>query len=419
MTGAREISSGGGIFDLFAGCGGFSLGAHLAGFRPALAVDVNPTLSFSYCFNFPATRHLLADLAAVDLASLAKDMLGQGRLAGIIGGPPCQGFSEIGSRRCDDPRNQLVWHFFRHVAALRPRFFVMENVRGLGYQNRREAIEAALEQVAPRYTILGPLMVDASDYGAPTQRKRLIIVGYDPQEADAPRLAVEQTLRPNVRSAISDLAEASPAATCERGFDWWRYLKLYSSSPYARACRELPPEGLGASWAKDRLRQGEISGMRRTLHSPAVVSRFAQVAPGEADRVGRHPRLDWDGLCTALRAGTGPDKGSYQSVRPLHPAENRVIMVREAARLQGFPDWFQFHPSTWHSFRMIGNSVAPPLATGIMRAMFECCMGCGGVPASERVPDADCGTLREKGGSADARGSQRAHAGRQAKEHVA
>jgi DNA (cytosine-5)-methyltransferase 1 len=95
------------------------------------------------------------------------------------------------------------------------------------------------------------------------------------------------------------------------------------------------------------------------------------VEPGGVDAVGRHQRLDWRGQCPTLRAGTGSDRGSYQSVRPIHPEHDRVITVREAARLQGFPDRHMFHPTTWHSFRMIGNSVSPIIARAIFGAIAE------------------------------------------------
>ena len=104
-------------------------------------------------------------------------------------------------------------------------------------------------------------------------------------------------------------------------------------------------------------------------HKPEVASRFAAVKPGTLDKVGRHPRLAWDRQCPTLRAGTGADKGSRQAVRPLHPEEPRVITVREAARLQGFPDRHLFHPTIWHSFRMIGNSVSPIIAEAVCRAI--------------------------------------------------
>jgi len=84
------------------------------------------------------------------------------------------------------------------------------------------------------------------------------------------------------------------------------------------------------------------------------------------DKISKFPRLRWDGLCPTLRAGTDKHKGSYQAVRPIHPDEDRVITPREAARLQGFPDWFQFSPTKWHSFRQIGNSVSPFVGEAVL-----------------------------------------------------
>jgi DNA (cytosine-5)-methyltransferase 1 len=118
-----------------------------------------------------------------------------------------------------------------------------------------------------------------------------------------------------------------------------------------------------------RAPDGIFTGHRIVDHKPEVKARFAEVPQGGMDLVGRHPRLDWNGQCPTLRAGTGADKGSFQAVRPLHPSEPRVITVREAARLQGFPDVHRFHPTIWHSFRMIGNSVSPIIAEAIFRAI--------------------------------------------------
>jgi DNA (cytosine-5)-methyltransferase 1 len=101
------------------------------------------------------------------------------------------------------------------------------------------------------------------------------------------------------------------------------------------------------------------------------------------EKVGRHPRLKLGGLCPTLRAGTGFDLGSFQSVRPIHPRQHRVITVREAARLQGFPDEHVFHPTVWHSFRMIGNSVSPMMARAIFEAIRDRLVAGNATPASE------------------------------------
>jgi DNA (cytosine-5)-methyltransferase 1 len=344
------------LVDLFSGCGGFSLGAHKAGFSVAAAFDIDPILTSSFSYNFPETRLVLSDVGTLtgeEVLSAAG-----GKVDGIFGGPPCQGFSDIGRRLKDDPRRQLLWHYFRIVNEIRPAFFVMENVVGLVRAGSRELLEGALALVEDSYEILGPVVLDASHFGAATKRKRLFVIGVHKDSGDA---LTESDLEPfkrppsTVQAAISDLGEAVYVGDRD-GFDTWRIAKVGRPFEYARSLRSG---------------DGLFTGQRPTEHTPDVVRRFKKVQPGKVDTVGRHHRLEWSGQCPTLRAGTGADKGSYQSVRPLHPDEARVITVREAARLQGFPDAHRFHPTVWHSFRMIGNSVSPIIATALFSALRD------------------------------------------------
>lgn len=117
--------------------------------------------------------------------------------------------------------------------------------------------------------------------------------------------------------------------------------------------------------------ENRVSGCVGTQHTDVVVERFKVLREGERDRPSRAVRLVRKGFCPTLRSGTGPERGSYQALRPVHPAEPRVITPREAARLQGFPDWFLFDPTKWHSFRQIGNSVSPILAEHVLSVMFS------------------------------------------------
>ena len=107
------------------------------------------------------------------------------------------------------------------------------------------------------------------------------------------------------------------------------------------------------------------------IRSQAVKDRYAKLEYGKQDKVSKSTRLNPDSFCPTLRAGTGPDKGSFQAVRPIHYEHARVITPREAARLQGFPDWYKLPNTIWHSFRQIGNSVSPIAAEQIFRAIFQ------------------------------------------------
>ncbi|WP_347555543.1 DNA cytosine methyltransferase [Robbsia sp. KACC 23696] len=338
------------LVDLFCGSGGFSLGAHRAGFEVSAAFDIDSILTSSFQKNFPGTRLALADVSTLT-GEQVKAIAGND-IEGIFGGPPCQGFSEIGRKDVNDPRRKLLGHFFRLVAELQPRFFVMENVRGLAHSDAREVLEAALNFVTNDYQILGPLILDAADFGAATRRQRLFVIGVRNDLKTAITLAdIEAWMRPaaTVEAALSDLSGAIYVGDTD-GLDTWRIAKKGPPHAYARTLRSLT---------------GQFTSHRIVQHKAEISARFAKVPPGGTDAIGRHPRLSWHGQCPTLRAGTGSDRGSYQAVRPLHPEEPRVITVREAARLQGFPDDHEFHPTTWHSFRMIGNSVSPVIAEAI------------------------------------------------------
>lgn len=352
------------VVDLFSGCGGFSLGAVQAGFTVAAAFDNNPILSSSYSLNFPNINLVLEDVAMLTGESLIA--AAKGPIDGIFGGPPCQGFSDIGRHDAADPRRELLGHFFRLVQEVKPAFFVTENVRGLAYSDARGVLEDALKMVQDTYSILGPRIWDAAQFGAATRRSRLFVIGVhkDRGEVPTPEEIVALHCPPaTVRAAISDLGSAVPIGEVD-GFDFWQRV-VGRGRPFRYASALHSPDGV-------------FTGHRRTAHAPEVVERFARIPQGGRDEVGRHPRLTWLGQCPALRAGTGADKGSYQSVRPIHPSEPRVITVREAARLQGFPDSYRFHPTIWHSFRMIGNSVSPIMARALfsaLRSKFEMTKG--------------------------------------------
>lgn len=350
------VQEGPKIVDLFCGCGGFSLGSEAAGLSPKLAFDIDPILTSSFSTNHPLTKLVLADLSKVEGADIRREM--GAPVDGVFGGPPCQAFSAIGHRKADDPRRSLLGHFFRLVAELEPAFFVMENVKGLAYADARPVLDQALELVQGRYKVLGPIILDAADFGAATRRSRLFIIGYDPARVDpisATDIEAKKLRAATVRAAISDLATAVQIGD-NGGFDLWKIKQLGRPSQYAAGLR---------------IGDGTFTGHRRTAHTPAVIKRFRKVEQGHVEIIGRYPRLSWEGQCPTLRAGTGNDHGSFQSVRPIHPNEPRVITVREGARLQGFPDRFNFHPTIWHSFRMIGNSVSPIMSKAIFSLIAE------------------------------------------------
>jgi DNA (cytosine-5)-methyltransferase 1 len=360
------------LVDLFCGCGGFGLGAELAGFRTIAAVDVDSTLQSAYKNNFPNTAVVNGDLSKMNEHDWEAVLNGQ-QVDGVIGGPPCQGYSRMGVCDINDPRRKLLEDFFRHVNMLNPKFFVMENVEGLVDKKNRPQLDKAISIVDKKYTILGPMVIDASDCGVPTKRKRVIVIGFDESRMNAVRL--EQLMfnrgKTTVSDAIRDLPSPMRQSKQENNYGYSEYPLVNNISEYAKLMRSAPPEGLGSIEACNEQKLGRVSGLFTTFHSPNVKLRYESTPQGKTESISRSKKLAWDGLCPTLRAGTGVDKGSHQAVRPLHPEHGRVITVREAARLQGFPDWFTFHPAKWHSFRMIGNSVSPIVSKEILSVMYQ------------------------------------------------
>ncbi len=360
------------IIDLFAGVGGISLGAARAGFSVVGAVDFNQRVMDAHKRNFPSTKHITADLSGYTGEKLLSDLC-VNKPDGIVGGPPCQGFSAMGHRNVGDHRNSLFAHFFRLISEIKPRFFLAENVTGILDANYRSIVDAALEQVENEYHLIRGVEVCASDFGAPTSRRRVLFVGFRKGECDP---ATEASIKKSDASEVY-VAEALKGlpdiwSNWQTEAQGWRKVLEYPDTDFGRRLRDAVPDGVGCAEALRRLdNQREVSGCLGTVHTPEVKKRYDKLKPGGKDAVSKAVRLKPDGFCPTLRAGTGPELGSYQAVRPIHPTSPRVITPREAARLQGFPDWFRFDATKWHSFRMIGNSVSPILAEAILRSIIK------------------------------------------------
>lgn len=363
------------VIDIFSGVGGLSLGAARAGFRVVGSIENDPIASASHAFNFPGTKHLRKDVATLAGAEILEAFgVPLGTLSGLIGGPPCQGFSLIGRRDKDDPRNLLFGHFFRLVSEMQPAFFVAENVMGVLREENAQIVKAALSRLPSRFRVLSPIKIKASDYGAPTTRTRVFFVGYDPSRMG--ELTVEAFMPcPNkqsikVKHALIGLPDVR--ADWQKENQSWRTIQVSEGGgAFEERLSGCVPDGVGNIDALEKLAIGRVSGFLGTKHTRETVARFDALSPGEVDAVYRSPRLDPDGYCPTLRAGTNADRGSYQAVRPIHPSKPRVISPREAARLQGFPDWFVFHPTKWHAFRQIGNSVSPIVAEELLTAIYS------------------------------------------------
>lgn len=364
--------------DLFSGAGGLSLGFEQAGFDIVAAVDVDPVHCAVHHFNFPHTAAIprsVDSLSAAEIREAAS--IGDRTVDCVFGGAPCQGFSMIGHRALDDPRNRLVRHFVRLVAELQPRTFVFENVKGLTVGKHRSFLEelvAEFKQVG--YAVRLPWKVlNAANYGTPQSRERLIvlgarggvpILGYPEPSTGIPGRQediVGLPTSPTCGEALGDLPDADcyPELLLD---DEMAASAFGKPSEYASEMRCLS----NSAWHFGYVRNWDptiLTSSARTRHTEISQRRFAETQTGTVEPISRFFKLHEDGVSNTLRAGTDGARGAFTSPRPIHYRYDRCITVREMARLHGFPDWFRLHATKWHGARQIGNAVPPPLARAI------------------------------------------------------
>ena len=355
--------------DLFAGAGGLSLAFEQAGFDVAAAVEIDPIHCAIHHYNFPNSATICAsvvDLSGDDIRRRAG--IGAREIDVLCGGAPCQGFSLMGRRALDDPRNQLVFHFVRLVKELRPKYFVFENVKGLTVGTHKRFLnEIVDEMTAAGYDVLLPWMVlNAADYGVPQDRRRLFLIGTR-KGLTLPAYPVP-TNRVTVKEAIGDLPNADKFPQLLQGDSV--AVKFNTTSIYAKRLRGLDADPSNYGYVRE-YDADVLTGSARTEHTYLSKRRFMATPNGETEPISRFLKLDPKGVCNTLRAGTDSARGAFTSPRPIHPIHPRVITVREAARLHSYPDWFRFHSTKWHGFREIGNSVPPLLGRAVANEVIK------------------------------------------------
>lgn len=369
--------------DLFAGAGGLSLGFEQAGFDVVAAVEIDPVHAAVHKYNFPGCAVLprsVERLTGDEIRRVAK--LGKRKVDVVFGGAPCQGFSLIGQRALDDPRNALVRDFVRLVGELDADYFVFENVKGITVGKHAQILRELIQAFgALGYHLQLPWEVlNASHYGVPQDRERLILMGCKthlrlpeyPQPTCRPAgtKLVPGGLPegPSCRDALGDLPDAEVFEALLDG-DSVR-VALGEPSAYAKKMRGLANDaddyGYRRIWDP-----AVMTSSMRTDHTPISRRRFAATEGGKVEPISRFYRLPAGGVCNTLRAGTDSARGAFTSPRPIHYGHARCVTVREMARLHGFPDWFRLHVTKWHGARQIGNAVPPPLARAVAAKIIE------------------------------------------------
>ncbi|MBY5797684.1 DNA cytosine methyltransferase [Rhizobium leguminosarum] len=368
--------------DLFAGAGGLSLGFEQAGFDVVAAVEIDPVHCAVHKFNFPHCAVLTQSVSSVTGAEIRKaaGLPEDAKVDVVFGGPPCQGFSMIGQRSLDDPRNRLVYDFVRLVTELDANYFVFENVKGLTVGRQRKFLEEVVEAFQNAgYEVRLPWKVfNASNYGVPQQRERLILMGCK-QGLNLPDFPAAITRAatsafsslppgPTVADAIGDLPDSDLFEELVNK-DTVRNARYGAPSRYAAELRALTNDAWHFGY-KRKWDPTVLTSSWRTDHTEISRRRFAETPSGENEPISRFFKLDPIGVSNTLRAGTDGARGAFTSPRPIHYKYARCITVREMARLHGFPDWFRLHSTKWHGARQIGNSVPPPLARAVAASIM-------------------------------------------------
>lgn len=345
------------VIDLFAGVGGLSLGFEMAGFEVALANEFDPSIAEAYEKNRPGTKMIVEDITALPVDETFGPY--EGKVTAIIGGPPCQGFSQKGSRKSiNDPRNFLFRYYFEVVKRVKPKYFVIENVPNLltteGGYFKGEIIELFS---GIGYAVSCGVLC-AADFGVPQDRRRTCILGK--LGATEPiSLPKPNGVHTTVWDAISDLSYLeSGEGTEEQGY------RCVPQSDYQRMLRA------GSD---------ELCNHVATRHSKVTLERLEMIAPECGKEMlpeehhtksiysGTWCRMKKDGIAKTIttRYDT-PSSGEFT-----HPYLNRAITTREAARIQSFPDTFHFYGSKSSQMKQVGNAVPPLLGKAIAERILD------------------------------------------------
>lgn len=365
------------VIDLFCGSGGLSEGLRQAGFRPVVGVDFDKHAAATYRHNHPGVPVIEGNVEHVTGEQLVA-LAGTDDIDFIAGGPSCQGFSTHGKRMQDDPRNFLFKHFVRLVDEVRPKMFLMENVKGMltyGKGAFRKQIEAAFEEIGYRTDFS---QVVAADYGVPQMRHRILFIGT---RIDGLKLRFpvpthgidESGLKPyvTVQEAIGDLPLMGRSYTNQN-----RSYACAAQNPYQVYCRKDAPTEVTLHVGRPLSHQAQSLAAHisqgqglRAVPIEALPARFKKM------RTISNGQLRRD--CTTLYYRLDPSRPSYTitcnyknvaSGPFLHPWEDRAISHREAARFMSFPDHYQFVGASFA--RQIGNAVPPLLAKAIGESML-------------------------------------------------
>lgn len=356
--------------DLFCGAGGLTEGFRQAGFHVLAGNDFNEAAGITFEYTHKEAKFLPGPVQDISTQAFLKVAgLKKGELDCLVGGPPCQAFSVYNHKRgMHDKRSQLFNEYLRLVEGLYPRWIVMENVTGITSVGGGVAVEAIKTRLKRLGYHVEYRILKAEDFGVPQERRRIIFIGNrEGKQIVWPTKTHGLGIQPftTIRDAIGDLPPL------ENGQD-------KGILPYAQPAKNnyqsMLRENSDAIHNHAAPRLGSIN-LQRMAHIPPGGSWRdipLELLPAgmkkarRCDHTKRYGRLSWDGLSGTILTKCDPHWGSY-----FHPEQNRVLTVREAARIQSFPDWFVFEGTRTEQYVQVGNAVPPLLGRCIGKAVAD------------------------------------------------
>lgn len=319
--------------DLFCGAGGLSLGLKNAGFRSLFSVDNDPAAGLTYRQNFPEVPLFDGDVKKVDFSDW------KGKIDIVAGGPPCQPFSVAGSQKSFEDARDMLPQFIRAVSEIRPKGFLMENVAGLASTRHKDYLARTIDSLSAIGYKVHAKILDSADYGVPQHRRRLFLVGLTDGDFEFPM----ETHGPKARKDYMTAAEA--LAACPRD-EPNRAVVTYARNPVLRP----------SPWAGMLVNGGG---------RPVNLAKPSQTIPASAGGNRTHI-LDNEGVLLEyheqlLNGG---------KIRTGQVGRVRRLTVRESARLQTFPDNFEFIGKRSSQYRQVGNAVPPGLAEAVAQELI-------------------------------------------------
>lgn len=308
------------VISTFAGCGGSSLGYSMAGFRELLANEWDDNAVATFRLNFPDVPMIQGDIAKLSGDEILRVTgLRPGELDILDGSPPCQGFSTVGKRQLDDPRNSLFREYVRLLRELKPKVFVMENVSGMVKGVMKVVFAEIMRELKASGYKVSARLLNAMYFNVPQSRQRMIFVGVREDLGIEPSHPVAESELITFRQAVKGLSETVQDSNIDHV---WIDEVAKQTKWVGRAFEMLPGE---------KLIKGNASGIR----------------------------LHWDKPSPTIQKNAPPGCAPYIRNSMIHPSQPRTPSIREMARCQSFPDEYRFVEALNNGMHRIGNSVPP------------------------------------------------------------